>query len=210
MSRYSRRRARSVQSPRAHPRQLLLVLLTAAMLAGVMAAAGPAAAQSEPTQASIQAMFRGAAPAGCRLSTPNAPTTDNAQVAALAPGSADIAINQLVDAAGAPIGATIVLVLPAVCNQAHTLNLSSLHGGLLGDGGAAAGGPFRSELPYTVTVAWAGNQQSFLTTDGAMAFALGEASTGVVTVTIQIPAGGAPLVAGAYSDELVLELGVAG
>lgn len=190
-----------------NPRHHLLAL---AAVTALTALGGAAAAQSGPGTATIQATFRGAAAAGCRLSTPTAPTSDNVQISALAPGSADIAINQLVGDDGAALGATVVLELPAVCNQAHTLNLTSLHGGLLGDGPEVTSGPFRSRLPYSVTVAWAGGQQSFLTEDGSLSFALGEAAAGPVTVTIQIPSGGAPLAAGAYSDELVLELGVAG
>lgn len=175
-----------------------------------IAAGGPALAQTVEDSATIQATFRGAAEPACRLNTPTAPTARNIQVAALAPGSADISISQLVGDDGAPLGATVVLVVPAVCNQAHTLNLSSLNGGLLGDGPALTGGPFRSRLPYSVTVAWAGGQQSFVTQDDALSFAIGDAATGSVTVTIEIPPGGAPLAAGAYSDEIVLELGAAG
>ena len=187
------------------PNRLAALVLVSGLLAG------PAMAQTQDqTTATIQTVFRGDVAAACRMSTPLAPTTDNAQVGALAPGSADIAINRLVGEDGAPIGATIVLVLPATCNQAHTLNLSSLNGGLKGDAPAGSGGAFRSQAPYTVTVAWAGESQTFQTQDESLAFALGSAATGPVTVTIQIPAGGAPLAAGTYSDELILELGVAG
>lgn len=183
-------------------RTLLPIILGAAALAG------PALAQQDTT-ATIQTVFRGDVAAACRMSTPLAPTADNAQVGALAPGSADIAISQLVGDDGAPIGATIVLVLPATCNQAHTLNLSSLNGGLKSSGPVVTGA-FRSQAPYTVTVAWAGESQTFQTQNESLAFNLANAATGPVTVTIQIPAGGAPLAAGTYSDELVLELGVAG
>lgn len=184
-----------------------LTALTA--LAG-LAAGGPAMAQTVDGSATIQATFRGGAEPACRLNTPTAPTAQNVQIGGLAPGSADISISQLVGDDGAPLAATVVLVVPAVCNQAHTLNLSSLNGGLLGDGPELTGGPFRSRLPYSVTVAWAGGQQSFVTQDDALSFAVGDAAVGSVTVTIEIPPGGAPLAAGAYSDEIVLELGAAG
>lgn len=171
---------------------------------------GVAVAQNAELTTPVQATFRGAAPAGCRISTPAAPVSENVQIGALSAGSAAIAINQMVDEASAPLGATVVLVLPAICNQAHTLNLSSLNGGLLGDGPAASVGAFRSLLPYSVTVAWAGGEQLLLTPDQNLSVVVGEAAAGVVTVTIQIPQGGAPLVAGAYTDEIVLELGAAG
>lgn len=183
--------------------------LAAALIVGALAAsAGAAVAQTSEATAAVQATFRGAAPAGCRMSAPSSPTSENAQVGALSPGSADIAINQMVDQNATPLGATIVLVLPAICNQAHTLNLSSLNGGLLGDG--PAGGPFRSLVPYSVTVSWAGSEQLLLTPDQNLSVAFGDAATGTVTVTIEIPQGGAPLAAGAYTDEIVLELGAAG
>lgn len=185
--------------------------LSAAVLLGALVVpAGGAAAQSNEQTATIQATFRGVAPAACRMSAPTAPTSENAQVGALSPGSADIAIDQMVDQDSSPLGATIVLVLPAVCNQAHTLSLSSLNGGLLGDGAQPAGGAFRTLVPYSVTVSWAGGEQLLLTPDQNLSVVFSDAAAGVVTVTIQIPQGGAPLVAGAYTDEIVLELGAAG
>jgi hypothetical protein len=159
---------------------------------------------------STQATFRGAAPAGCRMSAPTAPTLQNAQVGALAPGSAEIAIDQMVGNDAVPLGATVVLVVPAVCNQAHTLTLSSLNRGMLSDSGQPAGGPFRSLLAYSVTVDWAGRQQVLETSDQDLTLNRGDAAVGFVTVTIRIPDGGAPLTAGAYTDEIVLELGATG
>lgn len=188
----------------------MLIQSSVLAVAALVLWSGVSAAQVVETPVAVQATFRGTAHPGCRLSSPNAPTSDNAQVSALAPGSADIAINQLVDENATPVGATIVLLVPAVCNQAHTLKLSSLNRGLLGDTPQPATGPFRSLVPYSVTVNWAGGQQILQTSDQTMSVALGDAATGVVTVTIEIPEGGAPLTAGAYKDELVLELGAAG
>jgi hypothetical protein len=184
-----------------------LALVTAGLLTVL---AGSAMAQSENLSATNQTTFRGSAPGACQLDVAASPSSANAQISALSPGSADIAISQMVGSDGLPLGATIVLVLPAVCNQAHTLNLSSLNGALLGDTPVTGGGAFRSQLPYSVTVSWAGGARSFQTGQSMAPFALGDAAAGPVTVTIQIPSGGAPLAAGAYSDELVLELGIAG
>ena len=184
--------------------------LSAAALLAALATSSAASAQIAELPGTIQATFRGNAPAGCRMSAGTVPTSENVQISALAPGSADIAINQLVDSNSSPIGATVVLVLPAVCNQAHTLNLSSVNGGLLGDGPQPTSGPFRSLVPYSVTVNWAGGEQVFVTSDQSLAVPFGDAAAGFVTVTIQIPEGGAPLTAGTYTDEIVLELGAAG
>ena len=65
----------------------LRTLLALGAMAGAVAVAGAAAAQSSEGTATIQTTFRGQADPGCRLSTPTAPTTENAQVGALGPGS---------------------------------------------------------------------------------------------------------------------------
>lgn len=188
-------------------------LLPSLTAAGLLAA-GAASAQSIPLSENSDTddvTLRGAVAAGCRMDTPSAPTASNAEIEALGPGSADIAISQLVDETGEPVGAVVVLELPAVCNQAHTLNLVSLNGALQSDGPPVTAGPFRSSLPYQVTVAWGGGApQVFQSLDEALEVVVGEAISGAITLTIQIPAGGDPLAAGAYADELILELGVAG
>lgn len=179
----------------------------------LVAAAGSVSAQSVPINDAAMTndvTLRGAVAAGCLLDTPTSPSSSNAQIGALGPGTADIAINQLVDESGASIGALVILVLPATCNQAHTLNLLSLNGGLRGEAPEPVSGPFRSSLPYQVTVSWGESLQVFQSLDQALEVAFGQALSGVITLTIQIPSGGAPLTAGAYADELVLELGVAG
>ncbi len=183
----------------------------AMMLSAAFALAvwSPAAAQDEPNS-SLQATFRGSAPGGCRISAPSTTSQQNATATGLAPGSANIAVNQIVGEDGEPLGATIVMVIPATCNQAHTINLQSLNGGLTSSGPAVTGGPFRSSLAYTVTVDSERGRQVFTSSDSLLAVSFNDASNEPVTVTIQIPAGGGPLTAGAYSDELVLEFGVAG
>jgi len=188
----------------------LRTLLALGLLAGTSAVAGAAAAQTPESTATIQATFRGGVDPACRMNIPTSPTADNAQIGATGPGSADIAITQLAGDDGASLGATIVLILPALCNQAHTLSLASQNGGLQGDGPPITGGPFRSNLPYSVTVDWADTAQTYGTGDEALSVSVGDAAVGSVTVTIQIPPGGAPLAAGVYSDELILELGAAG
>ena len=182
-------------------------LLTALV---VLLTAGAANAQDAEGGAAAQAMFRGVAPGACQMSSGAAPLLENAAVTAMTPGAADLAINQLVDGDSVPLGATVVLTLPAICNQAHTVSLSSLNGGLRSDGPIVSSGPFRSTLPYTVTVAWAGGARTFQTNNDQISINVPDAAVGSVTVTIVIPAGGDPLAAGAYTDELVLELGAAG
>lgn len=180
-------------------------------LAVLAVTATSAGAQTAPDQTAQRPLgFSGEVAAGCLLSTPTAPELNNATAVSLAPGSADIVVTQLVGEDGVPIGAVVILALPSICNQAHTLRLNSLGGGLVNpeaDGDAA---PFRGALPYGVQINWGDVIQTYETGDPALELSVGNAVAGQVTLTIQIPAGGAPLVAGVYSDQLVLELGVTG
>ena len=85
-----------------------------------------------------------------------------------------------------------------------------MNGGLINVDGTPAGGPFRSVLPYAVAISWGSGSDTYQSGDPATTISNGDAATGTVTVTIEIPAGGAPLVAGSYSDQLILELAAAG
>ena len=178
----------------------------------VAGAAGLAAtAQAQTISPATQQMsFTGEAPPGCLMEAPTSPTSDNASVTAASPGSADIVIGQLVGDDAVPVGATVILSLPAACNQAHTLSLASQNGGLANDDSSTAAGGFRSLVPYSVALDWAGGAQTYQSGDPALEVPLGDAAAGAVTVTIAIPAGGQPLTAGTYSDQLVLELAAAG
>lgn len=185
---------------------------TAFILAGasVLSLAAPAQAQDSGAPVAVQAAFRGAALPGCRMSTPAADAIQNATLSNAAPGSADVGISRLVGDDGAVLGATVVLKIPVICNQAHTLVLSSLRGGLRAGQPGPDGGAFRSLVPYGIRVEWAGASGDFDSAGGDAVLPVGNAAQGSLNVIIDIPAGGAPLVAGAYSDELVLELSAAG
>lgn len=181
------------------------IMVGAALLA--LAAAGSAQAQTIPNR---QIAFNGEAAPGCIMQSPTSPSADNASVTSPSPGAADIVIGRLVGDDGVSVGATVILTLPAACNQAHRLSLASLNGGLANVDGTPVGGPFRSLLPYTVAVNWGSGAQTYDSGTPGVTLSSGDAAAGSVTVIIEIPAGGAPLVAGAYSDQLVLELAAAG
>lgn len=175
----------------------------------VAAFAGAAAAQQPATQ-QPQLSYRGDVAAGCILSAPTIGASTNATAQNASGGSADVVITRLAGDDGVPEGAEVSLVLQAACNQSHTLNLESLLGGLTNGQPAPANGQFRTVLPYQVTLSWAGTTQTFRSDDPALAAAIASAARGSLTVSITIPSGGSPLVAGSYADQLVLELGVAG
>ena len=187
-----------------------VLIASAGTAAAMLAGAAQAQTQVAPP-ATNQITFKGAVQPGCITSVPASNSSQNATVTQQVAGSANVVVTRLVGDDGVPLGAQIVLSLPAACNQAHTLNLSSLNGGLMNANGPAAGSAaFRALLPYTVQVNWAGQTQVLTSSEGAVTQPVSDAATGPVSVTIQIPAGGSPMVAGSYSDQLVLELGVAG
>lgn len=187
-----------------------IALITALTLAAPGVSAGQEVGPAVDGQGvTAQATFRGVVEGGCRLSAPAATSADNAVISSLGPGTADIAVQQLVNDDAEVQGARIVLVIPTLCTQAHTLSLTSVNGGLASDQ-PADGGPFRSNIVYTVTVAWAGGQQTFETGGGLLNFTVPDAAMGDLVVTIDIPSGGDPLTAGAYTDEITLILGVGG
>ena len=185
----------------------LQILVCAVVSMAAMATA--AQAQVASTQQN-QMTFNGDVAAGCITAAAAASSAQNAEAQDMVSGSANVVVTRLVGDDGVPLGAEISLALPSTCNQAHTLTLTSVNGGMTNAGGALASGAFRSLLPYTVVVNWAGQSQTFSTGAGALTQPVSDAATGPVSVTIQIPSGGAPMVAGSYSDQLVLQLGIAG
>jgi hypothetical protein len=184
--------------------------MTTTALLVLTAGTAPAQAQALSSTPVQQLSFTGEAPAGCMMLTPQSPSSANASMTSSAPGSADIVIAQLVGEDGVSVGATVILTLPAACNQAHVLRLDSVNGGLINVEGTLASGPFRTVLPYAVAISWGSGSETYQSGDAATTLSNGDAATGSVTVTIEIPAGGAPLVAGSYSDQLILELAAAG
>ncbi len=101
----------------------------------------------------------------------------------------------------------IALSLPVTCNAPHRIRVSSTRGALLREGMDTESGDFRSRLDFRVNLEFAGQAAAFDTTSSASAEVnLSEAATGNAVVTISIPGGGTPLVAGAYSDTLIVEI----
>ncbi len=130
-----------------------------AATAVLILAAGSARAQSVGP-ASQQFSFNGVAVPGCVMQPASSPSSNNASVTSSAPGAADIVIGQLVGDDAVSVGATVILTLPAACNQAHTISLGSINGGLINLDGTPTGGPFRDVLPYTVAINWGVGSQA--------------------------------------------------
>jgi hypothetical protein len=185
------------------------VLLTLAVLAA------PAAAQTmlpEDAMLSTQTVqVSGIAPPACLVRPAGAQTGINATFVSSGT-SGTVTISNLVDPVTARVlPSRITLMLPIICNSAHVVRLRSAGGALRREGAAViAGGAFTDELPYEYGLRWAGGgtlspqQSSQLVTVAANG-----AASGVAEVTLDVPGGGRPLVAGRYGDTIIVELGAA-
>jgi hypothetical protein len=195
-------------------------------LALALGAALPAAAQS--TSASLPVTESTSGPMSTALTTQHLsvegvnPVACSIRVITLNAGSAATltsatqgnALVQLgspnfVDAQSTPTGGKVYLGVPIICNGAHTVVVRSTNGRLTLESGAAGGNGFRNTVDYTLTTSWAGLNQSFNTTSAStLQIPVSQANSGDALVTIDIPAGGQPLVAGIYSDLIVVEVTV--
>lgn len=184
-------------------------------LAGALAliAALPTAAQTGDT-AHGRIELAGRTPPACVIRTARAGNASNASFVGAGPSSGEIRIAELVDPQTAqPRAAQMVIELPVVCNAAHRLTLTSANGGLLRDGGnpgnrqTAAG--FADLLGYQLDANW---DNRVLTLNAAASplatLDVPDGMAGDLSLRLSIPAGGGPLVAGRYSDTVVIELHV--
>jgi hypothetical protein len=169
-----------------------------------------ASAQPVSANADQDARLEGHVDGACRMGVPTALSTNNVSVSTLSQGSAEFSIDQLVGPDSIPLAASLTLSIPAVCTQAHTLTISSLKDGLRTEEVVPSGSGFRGVIDYSVGVDWAGQNSAFTASGADVVTPVPDAAVGDVTVTIQIPGGGDPAVAGFYSDEIILQLGVAG
>lgn len=157
----------------------------------------------------------GVAPSACVISPPTSTSGVNSSFLLIGPQAAQINITQLVDQTTAePMSATINLALPIICNTAHTLTVTTANGGLARIGGNARNANvtngFRELLPYQVNAVWAGHSvNGGSQTLTPVSIAVADGAAGQLSLTIAVPAGGAPLVAGNYADSIVVQLQVA-
>ena len=184
-------------------------------LAGALAlsAALPAAAQTgDIARGRIE--LAGRTPPACVIRTARAGNANNASFVGSGPSSGEIRIAELVDPQTAqPRAAEMVIELPVVCNAAHRLTLTSANGGLLREGGnpgnrqTATG--FADLLGYQLDANW--NSRVLTLNAAASPLAMLDVPDGMagdLSLRLSIPAGGGPLVAGRYSDTVVIELHV--
>ena len=89
--------------------------------------------------------------------------------------------------------------------------MKSGNGGLVRAGGRRGDvSGFRQLLPYQVTADWSGQSITGSSVTGTpVTINSANGAAGQVSLSISIPAGGDPMVAGSYSDSVVIELQVA-
>lgn len=174
-------------------------------------AAAPAAAMAAPLDGTDSARLdiSGASPSACVISAPAAEAGANAAFQSLEATSARVRIVDLVDPMTAqPRAASINLAFPVICNAAHRVTVRTPGGAMVRGGAPAPQAPgFRDRLPYEVSASWAGqSDQGSSTTLTPVDINLPNGAAGTLSVAVNIPAGGEPLIAGAYSDSLIVEL----
>lgn len=168
----------------------------------------PASAQAqELTRSSQRLELAAEAPVACVISQPTVGNQSNASFATTGASSGQVNITQLVDAQSAqPRASSIELSLPVVCNASHQVRVTSANGGLRRAGATAAGGGFQQFLAYSVGIDWSGQTVDFNTSNTNATLDASRPAKGTMIIRIATPAGGAPLVAGQYSDSIVVEV----
>lgn len=181
-------------------------LLAAALSLGV---ASVASAQDRPLpRADIE--ITADAPNACLITAAPIASGRNASFSS-GGSSGEMRILQLVDPVTAEVlAADISLALPVICNAGHSVVVRATRGGLTREGAAAPSAPgFRNQVPYDLAVSWAGATSSQTSASPGVVIDQPGAAAGTLQLDITIPEGGAPLVAGTYSDQVVIELRVA-
>lgn len=178
------------------------------LLAAAVALPGIAQAQ-QSDRASQRLELAALAPVACVISTPSVGSQQNASFASTSSSSGQINITEFVDPENASSrGSAIELNLPLVCNSSHSVRVTSANRGLLraGASGTASTGGFSEFLAYTVGLDWSGQSLELQTTNAAAALSAAQPGRGEMTIRITTPAGNGPLIAGQYSDSIVVEV----
>jgi hypothetical protein len=188
-----------------------------AALAGLfVAVAGAAAAQQAPSTDTSQSDvlthaidIQGVAPSACVMAPATLdPGSVNAVLQSASASNADVLVTLNTDAQTRSLQAvSVALSVPIKCNAAHSLTVHSQHQGMKPLTPVAPTPGFASALNYTLSTTWAGQTASFDTASAQnLTINVPDANTGDANVTLNIAGGGPPLIAGNYSDEIVVEV----
>jgi hypothetical protein len=184
-----------------------MLFLTGGLMAAAACGVTTASAQAVVDRVTQQARLGGVAPAVCRIDATNPVSLANATYVSQSQSSGEIRVSRLVDPlTSVPEPLQVSLAISAVCNHSHRLLVRSLEGGLVRNGGPAAG-TFASRISYTVAARWAGAEDSTSITTPASGIdiAVADGSVGTIELDISSDGGGIPLAAGQYRDLIVVE-----
>ena len=180
----------------------------AVALTGAVGATGAQAQVID--RASQRIEMRGDAPVGCIANAARASNQRNATYQDNGPTGGVVVFPNLVDeTTAATRESSIELAVPVICNTSHQITVRSYNGGLvrLGANAARSGsGGFSEMQTYDVALQW---QQQTVKLDGqsaSAAIAYSQPAKGDLIVDIAVPRGTNPLVAGTYTDAVVVEI----
>ena len=181
--------------------------LLSAALALAFSASGAMA--QDVTHATQRLELHGDAPAGCVANSARASKQVGTLYQDNGPTGGVVTFPNLVDETTAAARASsIELALPVVCNTSHLITVRSYNGALVrqGAGGANSAGGFSESQTYDVGLQW--QQLTAQLSAGATnaSIAYGQPAKGDLIVDIAVPRGTQPLVAGTYTDAVVVEI----
>lgn len=137
------------------------------------------------------------------------PSNENIS-AVIVPNGVTVAFNRFVNEQTLePVAFTLMVNINARCNFAHQLSVVSQNGGFSLQGATGITNGFDTRRNYQASVSWAGENASF-NTNGQSNLGVNLGLNGAVSDTLSIamsaPAGNNPLVAGTYSDVILINL----
>ncbi|HEY1750669.1 MAG TPA: hypothetical protein VGG29_05365 [Caulobacteraceae bacterium] len=189
----------------------LALLRFAAMGAAVALAiaAGPAVRAAD-TAGSQPLVIAGQVASTCQMSpATQGPGNLNVAFSAAGGGASQLAVNLMVDPSTARTQSVVgVVQFQVLCTGAHTLKVTSASGGLVNTTTTTTAGGFSTRADYSLQAAWAGASRSLTTSGSAASLDLSgaDSASGALTVTVTVPSGEGPLVAGAYQDVISIDL----
>ena len=148
----------------------------------------------------------GTARPACVMGSPGTAVGTNMAFEPASAGSGQLRIVDFVDGNAVSRGGSIEILFPMICNSAHRVVVRSGAGALRRLGAAVQPGPFAEFHAYRLRSQWGGQEADAESSAGPLVIDSGEARAGQMTLSVELPAGGRPLVAGPYADEIIVEL----
>jgi len=182
-------------------------LLSAAL---VLAFSASGAMAQDVTHATQRLELHGDAPAGCVANSARASKQVGTLYQDNGPTGGVVTFPNLVDETTAAARASsIELALPVVCNTSHLITVRSYNGALVRLGANAArggSGGFSEMQTYDVGLQWQQRTVQLGTQTASAAISYNQPAKGDLIVDIAVPRGTNPLVAGTYTDAVVVEI----